>query len=231
MDRRVQKTRQGLQSALLALLREKPLEQIEIQEITDRANSARVTFYRHYGTKEDLLLDTIEQIYQDFEASFSLRSIEQLLDFRLTPPSYPAFAMMEKDRAFYKKIFTGSIAALVQQRVRHYAVQQIMQTISATPRFADLPLSLIANQFASVIIGNITWWLADDLPYPALFIARITHWMALTGAMALVGRMDELILPPPDWWRVPEVEHPGTSVSPPLQPRAAGHQGTPGFGR
>lgn len=205
MDRRVQKTRQGLQGALLALLREKPLEQIEIREITDRANTARVTFYRHYGAKEELLLDTIEQIYQDFEASFSIRSIEQVLDFRLTPPITPAFEMMEKDRAFYKKVFTGSISALIQQRVRHYAVQQVMQTFGATPRFANLPLFLIANHVASVVIGNISWWLADDLPYSALYMAQITHWMSYTGAMALVGRTDEITLPPSDVWRIPEM--------------------------
>lgn len=205
MDRRIQKTRQSLQDALLALLREKPLEQIEIQEITDRANTARVTFYRHYGTREELLLDTIEQIYQNFEASFHVHTVEEVLDLRGTPPMYPAFEMLEKDRAFYKKIFTGSIAALVQQRVRHYAVQQMMQTFSAAPRFGNLPLFLIANHIASVIIGNITWWLADDLPYSALYMAQVTHWMSFTGAMAVVGRMDELTLPPADLWRVPDL--------------------------
>ena len=205
MDRRIQKTRQGLQAALLALLREKNLEEIEIQEITDLANTARVTFYRHYRTKEELLLDTIEQIYQDFEAGFPERSIEEVLDFRLPPPMYPAFEMLEKDRAFYKKVFTGSIGMLIQQRMRHYAVQQVMQTFGASPRFANLPLFLIANHIASVAIGNLTWWLADDLPYSALYMAQITHWMSLTGAMALVGRTDEIILPPPDVWRVPEM--------------------------
>lgn len=204
MDRRIQKTRQGLQRALLDLLREKPLEQIEIQEITDRANTARVTFYRHYGTKEELLLDTIEQIYQDFEAGFPRRTVEEVVDFRLTPPMYPAFEMLEKDRAFYKKMFTGSISALIQQRIRHYAVQQVMQTFGASPRFANMPLFLIANHIASVVIGNITWWLADDLPFSALYMSQITHWMSFTGAFSLIGRTDELTMPEGEMWRIPE---------------------------
>lgn len=41
--------------ALLKLLNEKPMEEITISEITDTADVARVTFYRHFNSKEDLL--------------------------------------------------------------------------------------------------------------------------------------------------------------------------------
>jgi AcrR family transcriptional regulator len=81
MDRRTVKTRQMLQDALFDLLHEKPFEAIDIQEITDRADTARVTFYRHYGTKEELLLDVIETIYQGMQAALQTVSVESLMDF------------------------------------------------------------------------------------------------------------------------------------------------------
>jgi len=198
MDRRIQKTRQGLQTALLTLLREKPLEHIEIQEITDQANTARVTFYRHYGTKEELLLDMIEGIYQKFEDKFPVCPIEQVMDFRQTPPIFPLFELLAQDRTLYKKLFTGTVSALIQQRLRHYIVQQVTLTFRTDPRYATLPLFLIANHIASVIIGNVMWWLAEDLPYSVDYIAQITHWMAVSGALTLVGRGGDLTLPPSD---------------------------------
>ncbi len=202
MDRRVIKTRQVLHEALLSLLREQAFETIEIQAITERANTARVTFYRHYGTKEELLFDVIEDIYQDMQAQFQAVSVESMMDFRELPPCQILFDFLELDRPLYKKLFTGSASALIQQRLRHYIVQQVALTLSASPRHADLPLGLIANHMASCMIGNIMWWLAEDVPYSGEYMARITHWMSLAGPMSLIGRGDELTLPPPDAWRL-----------------------------
>lgn len=203
MDRRIEKTRQALRQALLILLREKPLEQIEIQEITDCANTARVTFYRHYATKEDLLLDVLEQIYQDLRESLPVPAIELITDFRQTPPVYVLFRFLEQDRLLYKKLFTGTASALIQQRIRHYIVNQVIQAFSAAPRYADMPIILIANHIASTAIGNVMWWLADDLPYSSEYMARITHWLAFAGVLTLTGRGDEITLPANNPWQIP----------------------------
>jgi AcrR family transcriptional regulator len=203
MDRRAIKTKQVLQDALLALMHEQPFEDIEIQAITDRADTARVTFYRHYGTKEELLADVIETVYQNMQSVIQAVSVEQLLDARQTPPGQVLFDFLERDRTLYKKLFTGSISAFIQQRVRHYIVQQAVVTFSAAPQYADLPIGLIANQIASCMIGNIMWWLSEDVPYSAAYMARITHWTAMIGIMTLIGRGNELTLPPEDAWRVP----------------------------
>src|SRR5437868_5100011 len=108
MDRRTIKTKQTLQDALLSLLREQPFEDIEIQAITDRADTARVTFYRHYGKKEELLADVLETIYQEMQAVMQVVSVEQLMDLRQPPPSLILFEYLERDRTLFKKLFTGS---------------------------------------------------------------------------------------------------------------------------
>jgi len=203
MDKRTVKTRKMLQDALLALLHEQAFEDIEIQAITDRADTARVTFYRHYGTKEELLADVIETIYEDMQAVIQAVSVERLMDFRQPPPNLILFDFIEQDRALYKKLFTGSISAFIQQKLRHYVVKQIMMTFSAAPKYADLPVGLIANHCASCLIGNIMWWLSEDVPYSAAYMACITHWTAMIGIMTLIGRADELTMPPSDAWRVP----------------------------
>src|SRR5215510_9257187 len=54
-DRRTRKTRQLLRSTLLALLKEKHYEDISVQDIIERADVARSTFYMHFVDKDDLL--------------------------------------------------------------------------------------------------------------------------------------------------------------------------------
>jgi len=192
MDRRIIKTKRSLQDALLGLLREQPFEQIEIQAITDRANTARVTFYRHYGTKEELLLDVLEQIYRQMQKEFCYDSIEQILEFNQTPPIQRLFIFLEQDRLLYKKLLMGTASALIQRRVRQYIVQQIVSKFTAAPRYAEMPIVLIANQIASTVLGNIMWWLGDDLEYSGEYMARITHQMSWSGAMTLAGRSEDI---------------------------------------
>jgi AcrR family transcriptional regulator len=54
-DRRVERTEQLLRQALLALVQEKGFEALTVQEIIDRANVGRATFYAHFDNKDDLL--------------------------------------------------------------------------------------------------------------------------------------------------------------------------------
>lgn len=58
-DRRTQKTKKLLASALIELIMEKGYEAITVQDIIDKANVGRSTFYSHYENKEQLLVGNI----------------------------------------------------------------------------------------------------------------------------------------------------------------------------
>jgi AcrR family transcriptional regulator len=66
-DRRIQRTRRLLQDALVGLILEKGYEAITVQDILDRANVGRSTFYEHFYDKDDLLLSSFEFLRDDFE--------------------------------------------------------------------------------------------------------------------------------------------------------------------
>src|SRR4029453_6969780 len=61
-DRRVRRTRELLRRALLSLVQEQGYERITVQDILDRADVGRSTFYAHYRDKDDLLLSGFEDI-------------------------------------------------------------------------------------------------------------------------------------------------------------------------
>src|SRR5262250_2271788 len=61
-DRRIQKTKNLLHEALGSLIREKPYDTIVVQEILDRANVGRSTFYMHFRDKDELLVSGIHDM-------------------------------------------------------------------------------------------------------------------------------------------------------------------------
>ena len=61
-DRRVQRTRTLLTRALMELIVEKGYQAITVQDIIDRANLGRSTFYAHFLDKEDLLMSGLEEV-------------------------------------------------------------------------------------------------------------------------------------------------------------------------
>src|SRR5215207_641043 len=62
VDRRIERTDQLLKNALVALILEKGYESVTIKEITERANVAYVTFFRHYKEKDELLVKMLEEV-------------------------------------------------------------------------------------------------------------------------------------------------------------------------
>ena len=62
VDRRVQRTRDVLHQALISLTIEKGYEVITVQDIIDRANVGRSTFYAHYAGKQDLLMNGLKNL-------------------------------------------------------------------------------------------------------------------------------------------------------------------------
>jgi AcrR family transcriptional regulator len=67
-DRRIERTQQLLRGALRSLIQEKSFEALTVQEIIDRANIGRATFYSHFDNKDDLLASGFEDLRASLKA-------------------------------------------------------------------------------------------------------------------------------------------------------------------
>lgn len=90
MDRRQKKTRTAIYSAFIELLGSKDFSAITVQEIIDKADVGRATFYAHFETKDYLLKEMCEELFShilgvcdthykcDMECSFYLHLLRHI---------------------------------------------------------------------------------------------------------------------------------------------------------
>lgn len=167
-DRRVQRTRKLLRESLMALILEEGYDAISIQDITDKANLGRATFYLHFKDKDDLLLDAIDQLMADFFSQVPELSQEQwrLEDDKAISKLFD-FAADHYD--LYRILIIGSGGITASRQLHKKIAENILTCIQQEIETENLkpvvdPL-FIANHFAGSLLATIYWWLDNKLPY------------------------------------------------------------------
>ena len=81
-------------AAMLSLLEEKPLADISIRELCDRAGVGRTSFYRNFQEKEDILKEYIGKLFQEWSGALAA-------DPPLDELIHAMFSHFEAHRVFY----------------------------------------------------------------------------------------------------------------------------------
>jgi len=181
MDRRVQRTRKLLHDALLSLILEQGYESITVQEIVDRANLGRSTFYIHFKDKEDLLLQAMEEGYRDLENHMKTAELE--------PGSFAplelVFEYAAENRELFLVILHGAGKMAFYRQARDYLggrMLDIMRSLFPQPR---IPLNFAALYFASSLLGMLIWWLEADMPYSSVDMVSMMRVLFREGAYGI----------------------------------------------
>jgi AcrR family transcriptional regulator len=194
-DPRVKRTRRGLREAFVRLILKTGYDAISIQDIATEAQAARITFYRHYRDKEELLTDCLNVLYEELAARTEKASQQRILEGY--SPVRVLYDQIEEQETLYRILFSSRGTQTVIERMRHHLAVTALATMEQTGRKpqGDIPLEIIAHHVASAQIGLAIWWLDQNKPYPADYMARISLWLTLTGLSETMGVTD--FKPPP----------------------------------
>lgn len=195
-DPRVRKTRRSLQQAFIRLILRQGYDSISIQDIAEEAETARVTFYRHYADKEALLTDCLNDLYEDLAAQTERVSREGLLAGK--SPVRVLYDHILVHESLYRVLFSSRGTQIVIDRMRQHLAQHAMTAIRDYTADENLhaPLDIIAFHIAGAQIGLAMWWLDHGKPYPAEYMAQVSVWLSLNGLVRAIG-LETIPLPAP----------------------------------
>lgn len=189
-DRRVQRTRELLQKALIELISERGYDAITIQDIVDRANVGRTTFYLHYNNKDELFMGCHEAIVSEFPL-YPL-SRDELLSPEAPPGMTSAYRHLEDARALLSPIFQGKDGLEILRRIRDWSAREIEASLRAAFAEADstIPLDVLANYLAGAQIALVQWWLEKRHPHTPENLARTFHRLQRAAIRDAFGLRD-----------------------------------------
>jgi AcrR family transcriptional regulator len=164
-DRRSERTRQLLSAALIELMLEQRYDEITVQDLIDRANIGRSTFYAHYLDKEDLLmsgftreLDTLSPHSQQGEAG-EQQALPSLARF---------FQHAQGHHQLYKALVrSGSVERLFKKSHQYMRqnIERHLASLIPVGQAPAAPLPLVADYLAGAVFNMLTWWLDNDMPH------------------------------------------------------------------
>jgi AcrR family transcriptional regulator len=192
IDPRVKRTRRFLGDALVELILEKPYEQITIKEITERAEVAYITFFRHYDSIDELLMQVLG------EGMAALRTeIERLANQSAAHPTDAEgtliFAHAAKNAVLFQILLESPGAASIRQQVQAEIADTFLQTCPLLRRPDCLiPDVVAANHIAASLLALIEFWLAKGMPYSIEQMGKIYGQM-INGATISAVQEAELM--------------------------------------
>ena len=173
-DRRTQKTRQALQEALISLMFEKSYDAILVQEILDRANVGRSTFYTHYRDKDELLaegLQGLKELLRQAQLATVVaadKKYEKVIGFSLA-----MFEHAHDHKKLYRSLVAGPGWVIVSQRLEEILVQLMQEEARALFRrrvSSDVPFELFIHYLGATFMTVLTWWFNYARPLPPVEI-------------------------------------------------------------
>ncbi|MEO1443823.1 MAG: TetR/AcrR family transcriptional regulator, partial [Chloroflexota bacterium] len=158
-DPRVIKTRRGFQEAFLRLLVEHGYDAITIKDIAEEALSSRVSFYRHYRDKDDLLIHCLNDLYEKLASQTEVFSPERM-EKEGYVPLLRFYEHIEKHEALYEILLTGHGTHIVLNRLREHFARRAIAQINwyCSPEELAAPVEILAYHMSSTQIAMAVWW-------------------------------------------------------------------------
>jgi AcrR family transcriptional regulator len=196
-DRRKRRTRAQLRKALMELIVEKGFDAISVQDIAERADVSRATFYLHYHTKEELLAKSMLEVYDELvekaEANINDEAFFSAISQGDHSGFYDAtdFQHVAEHADFYRVLLSekgvASFTVMIHNYLAKLVQEQLCLPVSAGGAHARLPPEMIAHAVAGAEIGVISWWLEHGQQHSPEAMAKMFYEFSAFGFWWAIG--------------------------------------------
>lgn len=163
-DQRVRRTRESLHKAPISLALEKHYDSITVQEVLDRADVGRSTFYTHFQSMDELLISGTQELRRTLHAALenhreSTKRHENVIAF-----SRAMFDHAHGYRNVYFALLNTGAWPIVRQQLQDVLEELIRRECKAEiaklkTANSDVPVDLFVHYLTSAFFAVLIWWM------------------------------------------------------------------------
>lgn len=183
MDIRVRRTRDSLGDALVALMQEMPFESITVQQVLDRANVGRSTFYQHFKDKDDLFFSDADEFFEMMATHLS-RTRDSSSRVALVREF---FAHVAEAQGFVSSMSEAMFNEVMELARGHFA-RGIEQRLRELPQFSQVAkarLAAMAYAHAGAMLSLLDWWIDHGMKETPEEMDQLFHQFVWGGVAGL----------------------------------------------
>lgn len=185
VDRRINKTREAINKALIELMSEKNFKNITINDISEKANLNRGTLYLHYSDKYDLLEKCIKDHLSNMLKFCTLsKPGEERLNVINSP--LPMFQYFEEHFLFYSSMLSNKGITCFQEQMNFMVKNEITERLKTGEINQGDNKEVVVQYMASAFVGVVEWWIKNNMPLSPQIMAQ-QLWDIFDKNYSLVG--------------------------------------------
>lgn len=184
-DRRTRRSRRSLGAALVGLVLERGFTALTVEDITERADVARATFYAHFRDKEDLFARVTSDLLDELSERLAPAVAESTVGFT-GKPVLEMLRHAREERDLYRIVLRGEGDGKPLQMFMDACARATAQEFRArAERNAVEPridADLLARAWVGEQVAVLRWWVEQDTPsLPAEEVVRMLLDLAMHG--------------------------------------------------
>ena len=186
-DPRVRKTRSLLRDALVSLILEKDYASVTIKEITKHADVAYITFFRHFESIDQLLMEVLDEGLAEL-----LGHIETLAKHSETSADETEgrliFEYIKQKADLFRILFKSQSVTRVRKKVVQNIAAMFQKSCAPLARLDNqVTIAIMSNHIATSLLALIEWWLENNMAPPPGEMGKIYRSLIIDATMGAVS--------------------------------------------
>ncbi|MBI3167393.1 MAG: TetR/AcrR family transcriptional regulator [Chloroflexi bacterium] len=192
VDPRVRRTRRALRDALVVLILKKDYASISIKEVTALADTAYITFYRHYESLDQLLMEVLDEGLAEL-----LTRIETLAKQSdtsdLETEGRLIFEYIAQKADLFRILFKSQSVAKARKKVIQNIAFIFQKACAPLSRLDNqVTINLTSNHIATSLLSLIEWWLDNGMNPPPAKMGRVYKSLIIDSTVGAVRSLSAM---------------------------------------
>ncbi len=188
-DPRVRRTRRVLREALVSLILEKDYASISIKEITERAEVAYITFFRHFESLDQLLMEVLDEGLAEL-----LGHIEALAKQSETPALETEgrliFEYIQQKADLFRILFKSQSVTRVRKKVVQNIAAIFQKSCAPVARSGNqVTIAILSNHIATSLLSLIEWWLDNNMKPAPTQMGKVYKSLIIDSTVGAVSSL------------------------------------------